>query len=442
MITINELFSGIGAQVAALKRNGIKFKVVGMSEIDKYAIKSYEAINGATRNYGDISKVESLDYADLWTYSFPCTDISLAGKQMGFTDETGKQTRSGLLFEVERLLCKSVEKRTQPKYLLLENVKNLVGKKFRPDFDKWLSTLEGLGYNNYWKVLNAKDYGVPQNRERVFVVSIRKDVDVCGYTFPEPFKLERRLKDVFETNVDEKYYLKQDLVKSFIERLSKRKVSNTTRCGDAGEIDQKHTCDLVAEPAIIQNPHGFNNGGIVKDNIAPTMTSNGSYHLNNFVCNELQIKLVENAYYPDKNYGTGYAGATYDSSGIAATLTTMGGGNREPCVVEPINACTDGTAPALTSHLHKETVNDCTKLDRHSPALGVKEIGSEIRIRKLTPKECWRLMGFTDEEHEAAEKAGVSKTQLYKQAGNSIVVAVLTAIFKNLFQASRNESPD
>lgn len=483
MITINELFSGIGAQVAALKRLGVEYETVGISEIDRFAIQSYEAINGKTRNYGDISKVEFLDYADLWTYSFPCTDISLAGKQEGLADKTGKQTRSGLLFEVERLLRKSVEKGTQPKYLLLENVKNLVGKKFKPDFDKWLQTLESIGYNNYWKVLNSKDYGVPQNRERVFVVSIRKDVDTHGYTFPEPFKLNRRLKDVLETNVDEKYYLKQELVETFIKRLAKREVSNTIRCGGAGSIDQKHTWDLVAEPSIVQNPHGYNNGGIIKDNVAPTMTSNGSYHLNNFVCNEAQIKLVGNAYYPDKDYGTGYAGATYDSSGISAMLTTMGGDNREPCVVEgfndypdgtsrtikaqyfknslanftrqdglgatavlttvygnreqcvvePINACADGTAPALTAHLHKETVNDCTKLDRHSPALGVKEVGSEIRIRKLTPKECWRLMDFTDEEYEAAEKAGVSKTQLYKQAGNSIVVSVLAAIFKNMF---------
>ena len=306
MITINELFSGIGAQVAALKRNGVKFNVVGISEIDKYAIQSYEAINGKTRNYSDISKVEALDYADLWTYSFPCTDISLAGKQMGLTDETGKQTRSGLLFEVERLLRKSVEDGNQPKYLLLENVKNLVGKKFKPEFDNWLKTLDSLGYNNYWKVLNAKDYGVPQNRERVFVVSIRKDVDTHGYTFPEPFKLNRRLKDVLEKEVDEKFYLKQDLAKSFIERLSKREVSNTIRCGGAGSIDKKHTWDLVAEP-------------------------------------------------------------------------------------------------------------------------------SKMRIRKLTPKECWRLMDFTDEEYEAAQNSGVSKTQLYKQAGNSIVVSVLSGIFNNLF---------
>ena len=310
MITINELFSGIGAQVAALKRNGVKFNVVGISEIDKYAIQSYEAINGKTRNYSDISKVEALDYADLWTYSFPCTDISLAGKQMGLTDETGKQTRSGLLFEVERLLRKSVEDGNQPKYLLLENVKNLVGKKFKPEFDNWLKTLDSLGYNNYWKVLNAKDYGVPQNRERVFVVSIRKDVDTHGYTFPEPFKLNRRLKDVLEKEVDEKFYLKQDLAKSFIERLSKREVSNTIRCGGAGSIDKKHTWDLVAEP-------------------------------------------------------------------------------------------------------------------------------SKMRIRKLTPKECWRLMDFTDEEYEAAQNSGVSKTQLYKQAGNSIVVSVLSGIFNNLLREKK-----
>lgn len=180
---------------------------------------------------------------------------------------------------------KSVEDGNQPKYLLLENVKNLVGKKFKPDFDRWLKTLDGLGYNNYWKVLNAKDYGVPQNRERVFVVSIRKDVDTRGYTFPEPFKLERRLKDVLETNVDEKYYLKQELVETFIKRLAKREVSNTIQCGGAGSIDKKHTWDLVAEPSIVQNPHGYNN-------VAPTMTSNGSYHLNNFIYIKELLKCV------------------------------------------------------------------------------------------------------------------------------------------------------
>lgn len=451
MITVNELFSGIGAQVAALRRIGVSYQVVGIGEIDKYAIKSYEAINGETRNYGDISKIERLDYADLWTYSFPCQDLSIAGKQLGLNG-----TRSGLLREVERLLKLAVAENSSPKYLLLENVKNLVGKKFKPDFDKWLSTLDDLGYNNYWKVLNAKDYGVPQNRERVFVVSIRKDIDTHGYTFPEPFKLTRRLKDVLETNVDECYYLREELVEKFVERLKAREVSNTVRCGGLGSTDIKHTWDLVAEPTI---------------------------------------KLVGNVYYPDKNYGTGYAGATYDTSGISATLTTMGGGNREPLIIQNPRGYNNGGvkelastetsgggnytqnnfAQALTAHLHKESVNDCTKIDRHSPATGVIQLGfgighnpiskkfefdgfhadkvcptilatdykcpkcwsNGVRIRKLTEKECWRLMDFTDEEFEAAQKAGVSKTQLYKQAGNSIVVGVLAKIFEKLFQKER-----
>lgn len=135
MLTVNELFSGIGAQRAALERLGVEHKVVGISEIDKYAIRSYEAIYGATRNYGDISKVEQLDYADFWTYSFPCTDISVAGLQKGIVKG---ETRSGLLYEVQRLLERAKETDTLPKYLMLENVKNLVGRKFKPQFDEWL----------------------------------------------------------------------------------------------------------------------------------------------------------------------------------------------------------------------------------------------------------------------------------------------------------------
>ena len=130
MILVNELFSGIGAQRKALERLGIPHKVVGISEIDKYAIQSYEAIFGKTRNYGDITQVECLDYADLWTYSSPCQDISVAGRQAGLN----KGTRSSLLFEVGRLLHAAKENGTLPKYLLLENVKNLTGKKFMPQF--------------------------------------------------------------------------------------------------------------------------------------------------------------------------------------------------------------------------------------------------------------------------------------------------------------------
>lgn len=224
MLKVITLFTGIGAQEAALKRLGLDFEMVGISEIDKYAIQSYEAINGPTRNYGDITQIERLDYADLWTYSSPCQDFSTAGKQKGIYNADGSLTRSGLLLHVERLLTESVLYGTQPKYLLLENVKALVSKKFMPDFQRWLDKLEQLGYNNYWQILNAKDYGIPQNRERVFVVSIRKDVDTKGYKFPSPVPLEKRLKDMLEPCVDEKYYLSADKVEKFLQNGNK----NTT----------------------------------------------------------------------------------------------------------------------------------------------------------------------------------------------------------------------
>lgn len=203
MLLLNELFAGIGSQAAALERLGIDYKVVGIAEIDKYAIKSYEAIHGLARNYGDISKIEKLDYADFWTYSFPCQDISVAGKQAGI--KKGK-TRSGLLYEVERLLEKSKECGELPKYLMLENVKNLVGKKFKAQFEEWIQRLDELGFNTYWQVLNAKNYGIPQNRERVFAISIRKDIDT-GYEFPAGFDNGKRLKDILEIEVDKKFYM-------------------------------------------------------------------------------------------------------------------------------------------------------------------------------------------------------------------------------------------
>lgn len=164
MIKVNELFSGIGAFRKALERLNIPHEIVGISEIDKYAIKSYDAIYGETRNYGDISKVNKLDYADLWTYGFPCQDISVAGQQQGIVKG---ETRSGLLYEVQRLLTTSALNDELPKYLILENVKNLVGKRFKADFDSWLQWLKELGYNNYWQVINAKDCGIPQNRESI-----------------------------------------------------------------------------------------------------------------------------------------------------------------------------------------------------------------------------------------------------------------------------------
>ena len=224
MLTVNELFAGIGAFRKALIRTGLPHKVVGISEIDRFAIKSYEAIYGETRNYGDISKVEKLDYADLWTYGFPCQDISLAGKQAGVVQGV---TRSGLLYEVERLLRRAKEDGELPKYLIMENVKNLVGKKFKNDFLTWCKTLEELGYENRWQVLSAADYGVPQKRERVFCVSVRADLGQ-GFSFPEPVELEKRLVDVLEPleEIDERYFLSDRSIESF--------VNHSERCKESG----------------------------------------------------------------------------------------------------------------------------------------------------------------------------------------------------------------
>ena len=205
-----ELFAGIGSQTQALTNIGIAHKVVAISEIDKYAIQSYEAMHGKANNLGDIRKIEELPDADLWTYSFPCQDISVAGKGAGIKEGT----RSGLLFEVERLLRVASEKGTLPKYLLLENVKNLVSKKFKADFDKWLDFLAELGYTNYWKVLNAKDYGIPQNRERVFCVSIRGEHK--PFVFPKPKELTIRLRDMIDETVEERFYLKESTIRSIL----------------------------------------------------------------------------------------------------------------------------------------------------------------------------------------------------------------------------------
>ena len=184
MLKVIEAFAGVGSQRMALRNLGIEHEVVGIFEIDKFALKSYEAIHGECPNLGDISKINVKDIPkhDLFTYSFPCQDLSVAGKQKGIVRGG---TRSGLLYECEKIIehCK-------PKYLLMENVKNLVGKKFKVQFDEWLAYLETLGYMNYWDVLNARDYDIPQNRERVFVVSILGEHK--PYEFPKPIKLALR----------------------------------------------------------------------------------------------------------------------------------------------------------------------------------------------------------------------------------------------------------
>ena len=217
------LFSGIGAFEKALDNLNQPYELVGYSEIDKYASKSYAAIHGVDEslNLGDITKIDESSLPkdiDLITYWFPCQDISLAGKQKGLFNEDGTQTRSGLFFEALRII-----ESTKPKVAIAENVKNLTGKKFKPQFELVLKSLEEAGYHNYWKVLNAKDYGVPQNRERVFIVSIRKDVDTGTFEFPQGIPLNVALRDVLEQDVDEKFYVSDVALKGFAEHARKQK---------------------------------------------------------------------------------------------------------------------------------------------------------------------------------------------------------------------------
>ena len=356
MLRVFEAFAGYGSQSIALRNLGIEHEVVAISEIDKYAIKAYEAIHESTNNLGDICKIDPRDIPDhdLFTYSFPCQDLSVAGKQAGL----GKGTRSGLLYECEKII-----EAKKPKYLLLENVKNLVGKKFKAQFDEWLEYLEGLGYTNYWKVLNAKDYGVPQNRERVFVVSILGDHK--PYKFPNPIPLDKCIASILEDEIDEKYYI--------------NKLFHLVNKGHQAELDIKGQ------------------------------------------------DCIKRAYSTDK---------------IAPTLTTMQGGMREPKILtSPCICASRGRNPDNPSDRTpgvpteqrlefntKGISNTITTVQKDNYVME-----TTYRIRKLTPRECFRLMGMRDDDIDKIQAAGISNTQQYKMAGNSIVVDVLEAIFKNLF---------
>lgn len=211
-LRVFEAFAGYGSQAMACKRlqrafpDEVQFEFVGISEIEPNAKKAYHAIHGDVPNFGDITKIEweQLPDFDLFTYSFPCQDISNAGKQSGFAENSG--SRSSLLWE-----CKKAIVAKHPKYLLMENVKALAQKKFMPDFHRWIETLEGLGYANFWQVLNAKDYGVAQNRERVFMVSILRTEDYSAYNFPQGFPLTKCVEDYMEPTeeIDKGYYISQ-----------------------------------------------------------------------------------------------------------------------------------------------------------------------------------------------------------------------------------------
>ena len=587
-----ELFSGIGAQERALRQLKIPYRIINTCDCDKDAVLSYAAmrfdIDKATKEYqfptqdkmieelqnkgfgydfmkgkhtitsrtpinklkkyyiadklsnnlGDISKVERLPYADIVTYSFPCTDLSVAGRGEGMVNKCScgyswpidfsnnseslicpscgakvqSSTRSGLLGQVQRLLAVSKKENTLPKYLLLENVKNLVGKKFKPQFDAWIRWLDSIGYNTYYQVLNSKHYGIPQNRERIFAVSIRKDIDDGKFKFPEQIPLTTRLKDILEKNVDEKYYLSGDKVENilanFIARQNEASGINLKDQATTfdGLTDVAHTLMArdykgfgnqsmtgVIEPLIVasrgrnpDNPSDRTTGSPTEQRLEANMngTTNtittvtkDNYVMEPVVCEqrcdeglrffkddvvgtlrtidscgdkrvieqeEINPELVGGI--GEKNFGKQYrqGNRVYDSDSIAMCLKAQPVGNSGgysylyAVKEEDVN-------PVRIDNIYGEQfgtgyAGNVWDQDSVSPTIMTAQGGNrqplvvdnvKWRIRKLTPKECWRLMGFSDKDCDHASKY-VSDSALYKQAGNSIVTSCLVAIFYSL----------
>lgn len=288
------LFSGIGAFEKALDNLQIPYELVAYCEIDKYASKSYSAIHGVPEslNLGDITKVDEKALPkdiDLITYGFPCQDISLAGKQKGLFNADGTQTRSGLFFEALRII-----EATQPRVAIAENVKNLTSKKFNAQFQIVLASLEAAGYNNYFQVLNAKDYGIPQNRERVFIVSIRKDIDNGMFHFPEGFTLQLRLKDMLEDAVDEKYYLSDSQI---------AKIENSNFAQEATRIQKGDVCQTL----------------LARDYKDPK-------------CVEVRPIRLGNVY--GEQFGTGFGGNVWATDGLAPTLKTTSAASQQFVIVK------------------------------------------------------------------------------------------------------------
>ena len=454
---------------------GYQFETVNYCEIDPYASKAYSQIHGISEDFNlhDVRTVNPLlmNNVNLVTFGFPCQDISIAGKQKGF-EHDGERTRSGLFFEALRII-----EFLQPEYAICENVKALTSKKFTAEFQTVLSGLSEAGYNNYWEVLNAKDYGIPQNRERIFIISIRKDIDTGTFTFPEKQELKLRVKDVLEPVVDEKFYINSDRAKKLIEKITatpeivgggtENRIKTIGHLGTGGQkgwvfnangisrclaatdykdptkIVETRTMIEITEPVICRsvgrdpdNPSNREKGcnteqtlELKKDGCSNTLTSvqkdnmvlepkiknigsinghqsgNVLHHdsdLSPCLCvaghvEPLKIMQVGNIV-DNKNFGNPQRGRIYSPEGLSPALNTVPGGGLEPKFIE-------------------------------------KRV--EYRIRKLTPRECFRLMGFTDNDFDKIH--GISNTQLYKMAGNSIVVNVLEAIFKQLFKETNKE---
>ena len=428
MIKIFEMFAGFGGASFALKKAGIEFETVGYSEIDKYAIQCYEQNHGyeygslgaceppewfVPKNFGDCTKIDPNDIPDfdLLTGGFPCQSFSVAGKGLGEQD-----TRGTLFHEIIRIA--EVKK---PKFMLLENVKGLTFKPHKATFEKILSELDRIGYKVFWKVLNSKDYGIPQNRERIFFVCFRKDLET-NFKFPEKEELKIFLKDILEDNVEDKYYLSQERVGKLLKTfnvpktdcfISSMQKNNTIRTdglsnclpsamgiGGGHTPMVKHTrTNAVLTPDRLKNSQ---NGRRFKEDGEPMFTLNTQ--------DRHSILQVNNPRHSNDRI--------YDKDGISPTLNTMQGGDRQPFIIDDTQGF-DGV---------RSYENICPTL--RSSRSGIK-VTDNMTIRKLTPRECFRLMGFLDDN---INLEGLSNTQRYKLAGNGWDINLVSKIFKEMFK--------
>ena len=393
------------------------FKLIKRKNKD---LEKYWLANKLSHNLGDISKIKELPYADLWTCSFPCCDVSVSGKMKGLNPDSG--TRSSLLWENIRLLKKARDNNISPKYIMFENVKNLVSKRFIDDFNNLLEVLDELGFNSYWKVLNAKECGIPQNRERVFVISIRKDIDKHTFDFPVPFDNGLRLKDILEENVDNKYYLSDDKVEKFKKIFNIESDNVTTRGSDIASCiratyyknGSRNMCENI------ENGKGYE--GVVE------------VELNNPM-------RIGNVY--GEQFGTGYAGNVRSKEGVSPALTTMQGGGRQPHIItnEKIGIDKSINNTQLIEYANCITSREDRGIsNRQAEGTAIMETQNNIRIRKLTPRETYNLMGLTFEDCDNAAEIGVSNTHLYKQAGNGIVTNCVELIAEHLYKAQHDNT--
>ena len=418
VLKVFEMFAGYGGASFALKREGIEHEIVGYSEIDKFAIQCYEQ-NHKGKNFGDCTKINpnELPDFDLLTGGFPCQSFSAAGKGLGEQD-----TRGTLFHEIIRIA--EVKK---PKYILLENVKGLTFKPHKATFEKILSELDRIGYNVIWKVLNSKEYGIPQNRERVWFVCFRKDIK-NNFEFPQKEELKIFLKDILEDEVDEKYFLSEKQTKrlveksrSFNERFCKKEFSPTLCSRD------------YKDPKIIQvnNPKHSKDRIYSEDGISPTINTMNGGNLQPFILRGR----------PKMPYEKGKRELEYkEYNKICPTISqNCASGDQKNIVVEPFIVASRGRNPNNPSERIKGglteqriepkfdgTTNTITSVQKDN------WVYFEKQLRKLTPEECFRLMGFLNDE---INLNGLSNTQKYKLAGNGWEINIVGKLLNNLMES-------